>query len=159
MPINYFFASFHTVEDLIALTESVAQSLNQGDVSYDLLNKMFINLQMHGAQLEIYSKEILDRCFNVFRNASQDDRLKISVRLNLLNLIELRANSWINKCADYYKSKANEVRKFSHSCHIYCLLIFLVYCSPKMNSRFSAAHRRCCLVFLQHRRSHLLRER
>lgn len=87
----------------------MAQSLDQGDVSYDLLNKMFINLQMHGPQLEIYSKEILDRAFNVFRNASQDDRLKISIRLNLLNLIELRANSWINKCADYYKSKANEV--------------------------------------------------
>lgn len=87
----------------------MAQSLDQGDVSFDLLNKMFINLQMHGPQLEIYSKEILDRSFNVFRNASQDDRLKISVRLNLLNLIELRANSWINKSADYYKSKANEV--------------------------------------------------
>ena len=82
-------------------------SLNQGDVSIELFNKMFQSLVMHGQQLEIYSKEILDRSFNVFRNASQDDRLKISIRLNLLNLIELRANSWVgNKCADYYKSKA-----------------------------------------------------
>lgn len=105
---KYLFDSF-PVEDLISLTETVAQSLDLGDVSFDLLNRMFINLQMHGPQLEIYSKEILDRSFNVFRNASQDDRLKISVRLNLLNLIELRANSWINKSADYYKSKANEV--------------------------------------------------
>jgi hypothetical protein len=98
---------FLSVEDLIAITEAVAMSLNQGDVSIDLFNKMFQSLVMHGQQLEIYSKEILDRCFNVFRNASQDDRLKISIRLNLLNLIELRANSWVgNKCADYYKSKA-----------------------------------------------------
>jgi hypothetical protein len=72
-----------------------------------MFNKMFQSLIMHGQQLEIYSKEILDRCFNVFRNASQDDRLKIAIRLNLLNLIELRANSWVgSKCADYYKSKA-----------------------------------------------------
>lgn len=82
-------------------------SLNQGDVSVELFNKMFQGLANHGQNMEIYSKEILDRCFNVFRNASCDDRLKIQVRLNLLNLIELRANSWIgNKCADYYKSKA-----------------------------------------------------
>jgi hypothetical protein len=91
------------------LTETVAQSLNQGDVSFDLFNKMFVTLQIHGPQLETYFKEVLDRCFNVFRNSSQDDRLKIAIRLNLLNLIELRANSWVNKCADYYKSKANEV--------------------------------------------------
>ncbi|KAG5675149.1 hypothetical protein PVAND_005075 [Polypedilum vanderplanki] len=96
-----------TIEDLNALTEAVAYSLNQGDVSLELFNKMFTNLQIHGQNMEIYSKEVLDRCFIVFRNASCDDRLKITVRLSLLNLIELRANGWIgNKCADYYKSKA-----------------------------------------------------
>jgi hypothetical protein len=82
-------------------------SLNQGDVSVDLFNKMFQSLRDHGQSMEIYSKEILDRCFNVFRNASQDDRVLISMRLNLLQLIELRANSWMgSKCAEYYKSKA-----------------------------------------------------
>ncbi|KAL7044348.1 hypothetical protein ACKWTF_001885 [Chironomus riparius] len=107
MPIYQQNIEITSIEDLIAITEAVAMSLNQGDVSIELFNKMFQSLVMHGQQLEIYSKEILDRCFNVFRNASQDDRLKISIRLNLLNLIELRANSWVgNKCADYYKSKA-----------------------------------------------------
>lgn len=69
---------------------------------------MFSSLSLHGPQLEIYSKEILDRCFIVYRNASQDDRLKISIRLNLLNLIELRANSWIGSDGlnTYYKQKA-----------------------------------------------------
>lgn len=106
-----------SVEDLIALIETVAQSLDHGDVSVDLFNKMFSSLSLYGQQLEIYSKEILDRCFIVYRNASQDDRLKISIRLNLLNLIELRANSWqlSDGLNTYYKSKAAtnvEVRKF-----------------------------------------------
>lgn len=110
--------SVFSVEDLISLTETVAQSLAQGDVAVDLFNKMFTNLSMHGPQLEIYSKEILDRCFIVYRNASQDDRLKISIRLNLLNLIELRANSWMlsDGLNTYYKQKAatnNEVSKVS----------------------------------------------
>lgn len=101
---------FHhiTVEDLIALIEAVAQSLAQGDVGIDLFNKMFSHVSLYGPQLEIYSKEILDRSFIAFRNASQDDRLKISVRLNLLNLIELRANSWqiSDGLSSYYKQKA-----------------------------------------------------
>lgn len=88
--------------------ETVAQSLSLGDVSVDLFNKMFTNLSMFGPQLEIYSKEILDRCFIIYRNASQDDRLKITIRLNLLNLIELRANSWqlSEGLNTYYKHKA-----------------------------------------------------
>lgn len=96
------------MEDLIALIEAVAQSLAQGDVSIDLFNKMFSHVSLYGPQLEIYSKEILDRSFIAFRNASQDDRLKISVRLNLLNLIELRANSWqiSDGLSSYYKQKA-----------------------------------------------------
>lgn len=123
------------VEDLIAITEAVAVSLNQGDVSIEIFNKMFQSLVMHGQQLEIYSKETLDRCFNVFRNASQDDRLKISIRLNLLNLIELRANSWVgNKFADYYKSKAQSEVALKVSCIGYVHLTQVsVTSSPTLN--------------------------
>ncbi|CRK94185.1 CLUMA_CG007700, isoform A [Clunio marinus] len=110
MPLYQQQQSFevNSIEDLIALIEAVANSLSQGDVSLDLFNKMFSSLSLHGPQLEIYSKEILDRCFIVYRNASQDDRLKISIRLNLLNLIELRANSWqlSDGLNTYYKQKA-----------------------------------------------------
>lgn len=106
--VNNPLMNFFLVEDLISLMENVAQSLSQGDVSVDLFNKMFNHLSMYGPQLEIYSKEILDRCFIVYRNASQDDRLKISIRLNLLKLIELRANSWqlSEGLNTYYKHKA-----------------------------------------------------
>lgn len=122
---------FFLVEDLIALIETVAQSLAQGDVSIDLFNKMFTHLSLHGPQLEIYSKEILDRSFIVFRNASQDDRLKISIRLNLLNMIELRANSWqiSDGLNTYYKQKAatNVEVRICHLSQINFLLIFHLF--------------------------------
>lgn len=98
----------NTIEDLISLTETVASGLTNGSVSMEFFNKMSSSLSIHGPQLEIISKEILDRCFIAFRNASQDDRLKISIRLNLLQLIELRANSWqiSDGLNTYYKHKA-----------------------------------------------------
>lgn len=114
--------------------ETVAQSLSLGDVSVDLFNKMFTNLSMFGPQLEIYSKEILDRCFIIYRNASQDDRLKITIRLNLLNLIELRANSWqlSEGLNTYYKHKAatNVEVSGSEDELRYRKIIFTLSCSP-----------------------------
>lgn len=47
-----------------------------------------------------------------FRNASQDERLSIITRMNLLELIELRARSW--QVADglntYYKHKVSDMQ-------------------------------------------------
>lgn len=47
-----------------------------------------------------------------FRNASQDERLSIITRMNLLELIELRARSW--QTADgqntYYKHKVSDMQ-------------------------------------------------
>lgn len=69
------------------------------------------NLRMMGPQMEIFSKDTLDRAFVTFRNASQDERLNIMTRLNLLELIELRAKSWQNSdgTISYYKHKATNV--------------------------------------------------
>lgn len=69
------------------------------------------NLRMMGPQMEIFSKDTLDRAFVTFRNASQDERLNIMTRLNLLELIELRAKSWQNSDGtnSYYKHKATNV--------------------------------------------------
>ena len=61
-------------------------------------------------QLETISKDTLDRAFVTFRNASQDERLNIMTRLNLLELIELRAKSWKDEGINmYYKHKATNV--------------------------------------------------
>ncbi len=100
-----------TIDDLISLTESVAAALQTGNVNAELINKLSANLCIHGPQLEVISKDTLDRAFIIFRNASQDDRLKITVRLTLLQLIELRANSWqiSDGLNTYYKHKATNV--------------------------------------------------
>lgn len=47
-----------------------------------------------------------------FRNASQDERLSIITRMNLLELIELRAKSWqiSDGLNTYYKHKASDVQ-------------------------------------------------
>ena len=96
---------------MISLTENVASALTNGNVTAELINNLSANLCVHGPQLEIISKESLDRAFIIFRNASQDDRLKITVRLTLLQLIELRANGWhiSNGLNTYYKHRASNV--------------------------------------------------
>lgn len=83
-----------------------------GQCNADSMTMLLANLRMHGPQLEDYSKSTLDQAYVKFRNASQDERLSIITRMNLLELIELRAKSWqlsegINT---YYKLKASDVQ-------------------------------------------------
>lgn len=101
----------HTIDELITLTENVAANLNSGTSSADNMNLLTYNLRVHGPQLEQISKDTLDRAFVIFRNASQDERLSIMTRLNLLELIELRAKGWqvSEDINSYYQSKASKV--------------------------------------------------
>lgn len=101
-----------SVEELITLTENVAVSLASGHSNPDNMTILTSNLRIHGPQLEIISKDTLDRTFVTFRNASQDERLSIITRMNLLELIELRAKSWQNSDVinTYYKHKATDVQ-------------------------------------------------
>ena len=82
------------------------------------VNALLANLRLHGPQLENVSKDTLDRALVIFRNASQDERLNIMTRLNLLQLIELRAKSWqVSDGANtYYKHKATNVEVSGWSC-------------------------------------------
>lgn len=100
-----------SIEELITLTENVAASLDNGCNNADGMNALLANLRLHGPQLELVSKDTLDRAFVIFRNASQDERLNIMTRLNLLELIELRAKSWqvSDGTNTYYKHKATNV--------------------------------------------------
>lgn len=81
-----------------------------GQSNADTMTILLYNLRIHGPQLEVISKDTLDRAFVAFRNASQDERLSIISRMNLLELIELRAKSW--QISDglnmYYKHKATD---------------------------------------------------
>jgi hypothetical protein len=93
------------------LTENVATTLQNGCNDAEGMNALLSNLRIHGPQLEMISKDTLDRTFVIFRNASQDERLNIMTRLNLLELIELRAKAWqiTEGLNTYYKHKATNV--------------------------------------------------
>lgn len=96
---------------MILLTENVATQLANGINNQESMSVLLTNLRNHGNQLEALSKDTLDRSFVTFRNASQDERLNIMTRLHLLELIELRAKSWLNSDGvnSYYKHKATNV--------------------------------------------------
>lgn len=100
-----------SIEELISLVESVAGTLSNGCNDQEGMTLLLSNLRMLGPQLEMFSKDTLDRAFVTFRNASQDERLNIMTRLNLLELIELRAKSWqiSDGVNSYYKHKATNV--------------------------------------------------
>nr|XP_016945028.1 eukaryotic translation initiation factor 4E-binding protein Mextli isoform X2 [Drosophila suzukii] len=98
--------SYLVIEELIQLIDNVAVGLQSCNTTPDSITLLLHNLRVHGPQLEAVSKDTLDRAFVVFRNASQDERLNITTRLKLLELIELRAKSWDNDdTIAYYKSK------------------------------------------------------
>lgn len=114
--------NYMLIEELIVLLESVALNLASGDNKPEPMAMLVQNLRVHGPQLESVSKDNLDRAFVVFRNASQDERLNIMTRLNLLELIELRAKGWEdNGFNSYYKSKATIV-EVSNINLIFCIV-------------------------------------
>lgn len=89
----------------------MASTMAAGNNNPESMSVLLANLRIHGPQLEQLSKDTLDRAFVTFRNASQDERLNIMTRLNLLELIELRAKSWqiSDGLHTYYKHKATNV--------------------------------------------------
>lgn len=97
-----------SVDELISLIENIAVSVEAGQCNHESTNVLLSNLRIYGPKLEQISKDTLDRAFVAFRNASQDERLNIMTRLNLLELIELRAKSWqvSDGINTYYKHKA-----------------------------------------------------
>lgn len=109
----------------------MANSLTVAQINADSMNTLLSNLRIHGPHLEMISKDTLDRAFVTFRNASQDERLSIISRMNLLELIELRAKSWqiSDDINTYYKHKATDVQvRFNSSTHILfstCCTFFL----------------------------------
>ncbi|XP_055852173.1 eukaryotic translation initiation factor 4E-binding protein Mextli isoform X2 [Episyrphus balteatus] len=110
--------NYMLIEELIQLIENVALNLASGINNPEPMVSLVQNLRVHGPQLENVSKDTLDRAFVVFRNASQDERLNIMTRLNLLELIELRAKGWQdNGFNSYYKSKATNVEPESANNH------------------------------------------
>ncbi|XP_031619001.1 eukaryotic translation initiation factor 4E-binding protein Mextli isoform X2 [Contarinia nasturtii] len=102
-----------TIEELITLVENVADSVSIGQCNPDSMSLLLTNLRILGPNLEEYSKSTLDQAYVKFRNASQDERLSIITRMNLLELIELRAKNWhvTDGLNTYYKQhKVSDVQ-------------------------------------------------
>ncbi|RLU20526.1 hypothetical protein DMN91_007136 [Ooceraea biroi] len=86
-----------TVEDIVSLIDNVAMQLTNGFHDRTLqmnVISMCNHLKLYANQLEAIYKDQLDRAFVAIRNGSQDDRLDLTTRVHLLELIELRAKQW-----------------------------------------------------------------
>nr|XP_012148055.1 PREDICTED: uncharacterized protein LOC100882061 isoform X5 [Megachile rotundata]XP_012148119.1 PREDICTED: uncharacterized protein LOC100882061 isoform X5 [Megachile rotundata]XP_012148177.1 PREDICTED: uncharacterized protein LOC100882061 isoform X5 [Megachile rotundata]XP_012148248.1 PREDICTED: uncharacterized protein LOC100882061 isoform X5 [Megachile rotundata]XP_012148306.1 PREDICTED: uncharacterized protein LOC100882061 isoform X5 [Megachile rotundata] len=86
-----------TVEDIVSLIDNVAMQLTNGFHDRTLqmnVVTMCNHLKLYAHQLEAIYKDQLDRAFVAIRNGSQDDKLDMTTRVHLLELIELRAKQW-----------------------------------------------------------------
>ncbi|XP_033232215.1 eukaryotic translation initiation factor 4E-binding protein Mextli isoform X2 [Belonocnema kinseyi] len=99
-----------TIEDIVSLIDNVAMHLSNG--YYDRMLQtnvitMCNHLKLYSHQLEAIYKDQLDRAFVAIRNGSQDERLDVTTRVHLLELIELRAKQWHHSDSmdSYYTQK------------------------------------------------------
>ncbi|XP_015440542.1 PREDICTED: uncharacterized protein LOC107195250 isoform X2 [Dufourea novaeangliae] len=86
-----------TVEDIVSLIDNVAMQLTNGFHDRTLqmnVVTMCNHLKLYAYQLEAIYKDQLDRAFVAIRNGSQDEKLDLTTRVHLLELIELRAKQW-----------------------------------------------------------------
>ncbi|CAD6242196.1 GSCOCG00009444001-RA-CDS [Cotesia congregata] len=105
-----------TVEDLVSLIDNVASNLSNGFHDPTLQQNIITmcnTLKQCAHQFEPVYKDQLDRAFVAIRNGSQDERLDLTTRIHLLELIELRAKQWrYNDSMDaYYASKLADLNE------------------------------------------------
>ncbi|XP_072762859.1 eukaryotic translation initiation factor 4E-binding protein Mextli isoform X2 [Anoplolepis gracilipes] len=103
-----------TVEDIVSLIDNVAMQLTNGFHDRTLqmnVISMCSHLKLYANQLEAIYKDQLDRAFVAIRNGSQDDRLDLTTRVHLLELIELRAKQWrhTDSMDVYYQQKLSHL--------------------------------------------------
>lgn len=81
----------------MSLIDNVAMQLTNGFHDRTLQTNvvtMCNHLKLYAPQLEAIYKDQLDRAFVAIRNGSQDEKLDLTTRVHLLELIELRAKQW-----------------------------------------------------------------
>ncbi|XP_048515420.1 eukaryotic translation initiation factor 4E-binding protein Mextli isoform X3 [Athalia rosae] len=103
-----------TVEDIVSLIDNVAIHLTNGYFDRTLqmnVITMCNHVKLYAHQLEAIYKDQLDRAFVAIRNGSQDERLNVTTRVYLLELIELRAKQWRHTDAmdSYYCHKLSQI--------------------------------------------------
>lgn len=83
-------------------------------------------------QIILFILDQLDRAFVAIRNGSQDDRLDLTTRVHLLELIELRAKQWrhTDSMDVYYMQKLSHLdvgKTVSYSWFLYIHVTFRNY--------------------------------
>ncbi|XP_076291862.1 eukaryotic translation initiation factor mextil isoform X3 [Lasioglossum baleicum] len=102
------------MEDIVSLIDNVAMRLT--NVFHDQTLQMSVvrmcnHLKLYAHQLEAIYKDQLDRAFVAIRNGSQDEKLDLTTRVHLLELIELRAKQWrhTDSMDEYYTQKLSHL--------------------------------------------------
>lgn len=101
-------------EDVMDTLERLHISVNNGNLdgsTRSQIVRVCNLLKSKGALIESSFREELDCYFVTLRNASRDEKLDVTSRLRLLEVIELRASNW--KCnenrTEYYRNKFLEL--------------------------------------------------
>lgn len=99
-----------TDEEVLNELESLHVSVNNGNLDKSTVAQIVLVcnlLKAKGALIEQEFKEQLDCYFVTLRNASRDERLDVTNRLRLLEVIELRAMDWQpnENIDEYYRQK------------------------------------------------------
>jgi len=104
-----------SLDAIVADMEAVAQSVAGGGYDtrliYPAITGLCENLKLYGPQLEAHYKDQLDKCYGWLRTACRDDRLSLSARYRLLEIIELRAMNWkpSHSVVQYYQNKLHHI--------------------------------------------------
>lgn len=102
----------------LKLLESLEISLNNGNLDSHLIYEVCSYLKVNGGYLDDGPfKDQMDLYFNSLRNVARDNRLDSLSRSRLLEVIELRAMSWIttDELTIFYQRKLTELETLTSS--------------------------------------------
>jgi len=106
-------------DSVLELLVGVAKDLRDKRYNAQVVAKIVAlnkGLKTYGPQLELTHKEAIDRYQVFLRNACRDGSLDLVARLQLLEIIELRAMKWKpnENLTNYYQKKMSQVAGFGH---------------------------------------------
>jgi len=112
-----------SLDDIMAQVDAVSMYISAKNFAEltPLASSLTSKLKAYGPKLEETHKEKLDKAFQHIRNGCRDEKLDIYSRVNLLQLVEMRAMQWqpTPLTSNYYASKVpiNEQGEIENSGH------------------------------------------
>ncbi|XP_023322482.1 eukaryotic translation initiation factor 4E-binding protein Mextli isoform X2 [Eurytemora carolleeae] len=105
-----------SVEDVIVLMENMVGQLNNRNYEYLVLSslaRLCESLKQCGPQLETLYQDQLDKLGIAVRDACRDGDLDLMSRVQLLEIIELRAMNWVHNenTSAYFRQKFSQIEQ------------------------------------------------